>query len=238
VDALAERVDQLTQRLDALAQRVNEIAEQLVQLTRRVDALAERVDQLTQRLDALAQRVNEIAEQLAQLTRRVDALAQQVEQLTTQMNEMAKQFAQYRRDTDQLKGMLLEMRYVQRPYVYFKELIRRARTLTVDELYDLLESIGLTEMEMRDVLDCDAVISGRNPEDGSPTYLLLEASWRIDLDDVERASRRAALLSRAGLAVIPVVAGYSARPSALEEALRLNVRCVLDNRNYESGETA
>jgi chromosome segregation ATPase len=245
VDVLAERVDQLTQRVDALAQRVEEIAAQLAQLTRRVDALAERVDQLTQRVDALAQRVEEIAEQLAQLTRRVDALAervdqlaQQVEQLTKQMNEMARQFAQYRRDTDQLKGMMLEMRYAQRPYAYFKDLIRRARTLSVDELYDLLEGLNLTEAEVRDVVECDALIFGRDPEDGKPTYLLLEASWTIDLEDVERASRRAALLSRAGLTVLPVVAGYAARPNILEEAARRNVRCVFDGRNRESDEVA
>jgi uncharacterized protein YoxC len=245
VDALTERVDQLTQRVDALAQRVEEIAEQLAQLTRRVDALAERVDQLTQRVDALAQRVEEIAAQLAQLTRRVDALTervdqltQQVEQLTKQMNEMARQFAQYRRDTDQLKGMMLEMRYAQRPYAYFKDFIRRARTLSVDELYDLLEGLNLTEAEVRDVVACDALIFGRDPEDGKPTYLLLEASWTVDLEDVERASRRAALLSRAGLTVVPVVAGYAARPNILEEAARRNVRCVFDGRNRESDEVA
>ena len=266
VEEIAAQLAQLTRRVDALAQRVEEIAEQLAQLTRRVDALAERVDQLTQRVDALAQRVEEIAEQLAQLTRRVDALAQrveeiaeqlaqltrrvdaltervdqlaqQVEQLTKQMNEMARQFAQYRRDTDQLKGMMLEMRYAQRPYAYFKDFIRRARTLSVDELYDLLEGLNLTEAEVRDVVECDALIFGRDPEDGKPTYLLLEASWTIDLEDVERASRRAALLSRAGLTVVPVVAGYAARPNILEEAARRNVRCVFDGRNRESDEVA
>ena len=245
VDEIARQLEQLTRRVDALAQRVEEIAEQLAQLTRRVDALAERVDQLTQRVDALAQRVEEIAAQLAQLTRRVDALtervdqlAQQVEQLTKQMNEMARQFAQYRRDTDQLKGMMLEMRYAQRPYAYFKDLIRRARTLSVDELYDLLEGLNLTEAEVRDVVECDALIFGRDPEDGKPTYLLLEASWTVDLEDVERASRRAALLSRAGLTVVPVVAGYAARPNILEEAARRNVRCVFDGRNRESDEVA
>jgi len=266
VDEIARQLEQLTRRVDALAQRVEEIAEQLAQLTRRVDALAERVDQLTQRVDALAQRVEEIAEQLAQLTRRVDALAQrveeiaaqlaqltrrvdaltervdqlaqQVEQLTKQMNEMARQFAQYRRDTDQLKGMMLEMRYAQRPYAYFKDFIRRARTLSVDELYDLLEGLNLTEAEVRDVVECDALIFGRDPEDGKPTYLLLEASWTVDLEDVERASRRAALLSRAGLTVVPVVAGYAARPNILEEAARRNVRCVFDGRNRESDEVA
>jgi len=266
VDEIARQLEQLTRRVDALAQRVEEIAAQLAQLTRRVDALAERVDQLTQRVDALAQRVEEIAEQLAQLTRRVDALAQrveeiaaqlaqltrrvdaltervdqlaqQVEQLTKQMNEMARQFAQYRRDTDQLKGMMLEMRYAQRPYAYFKDFIRRARTLSVDELYDLLEGLNLTEAEVRDVVECDALIFGRDPEDGKPTYLLLEASWTVDLEDVERASRRAALLSRAGLTVVPVVAGYAARPNILEEAARRNVRCVFDGRNRESDEVA
>ena len=252
LDQREQQIDELAQLMKQLALRVDEIARQLEQLTRRVDALAQRVEeiaeqlaQLTRRVDALAQRVEEIAEQLAQLARRVDALAervdqlaQQVEQLTKQMNEMARQFAQYRRDTDQLKGMMLEMRYAQRPYAYFKDLIRRARTLSVDELYDLLEGLNLTEAEVRDVVECDALIFGRDPEDGKPTYLLLEASWTIDLEDVERASRRAALLSRAGLTVVPVVAGYAARPNILEEAARRNVRCVFDGRNRESDEVA
>ncbi len=232
-------------RLDQREQQIDELAQLMKQLALRVDEIARQLEQLTRRVDALAQRVEEIAEQLAQLTRRVDALAervdqlaQQVEQLTKQMNEMARQFAQYRRDTDQLKGMMLEMRYAQRPYAYFKDLIRRARTLSVDELYDLLEGLNLTEAEVRDVVACDALIFGRDPEDGKPTYLLLEASWTIDLEDVERASRRAALLSRAGLTVLPVVAGYAARPNILEEAARRNVRCVFDGRNRESDEVA
>ena len=252
LDQREQQIDELAQLMKQLALRVDEIARQLEQLTRRVDVLAQRVEeiaaqlaQLTRRVDALAQRVEEIAEQLAQLALRVDALAelvdqlaQQVEQLTKQMNEMARQFAQYRRDTDQLKGMMLEMRYAQRPYAYFKDFIRRARTLSVDELYDLLEGLNLTEAEVRDVVECDALIFGRDPEDGKPTYLLLEASWTVDLEDVERASRRAALLSRAGLTVVPVVAGYAARPNILEEAARRNVRCVFDGRNRESDEVA
>ena len=232
-------------RLDQREQQIDELAQLMKQLALRVDEIARQLEQLTRRVDVLAQRVEEIAAQLAQLTRRVDALAervdqlaQQVEQLTKQMNEMARQFAQYRRDTDQLKGMMLEMRYAQRPYAYFKDLIRRARTLSVDELYDLLEGLNLTEAEVRDVVACDALIFGRDPEDGKPTYLLLEASWTIDLEDVERASRRAALLSRAGLTVVPVVAGYAARPNILEEAARRNVRCVFDGRNRESDEVA
>ena len=232
-------------RLDQREQQIDELAQLMKQLALRVDEIARQLEQLTRRVDVLAQRVEEIAAQLAQLTRRVDALtervdqlAQQVEQLTKQMNEMARQFAQYRRDTDQLKGMMLEMRYAQRPYAYFKDLIRRARTLSVDELYDLLEGLNLTEAEVRDVVACDALIFGRDPEDGKPTYLLLEASWTVDLEDVERASRRAALLSRAGLTVVPVVAGYAARPNILEEAARRNVRCVFDGRNRESDEVA
>ena len=232
-------------RLDQREQQIDELAQLMKQLALRVDEIARQLEQLTRRVDVLAQRVEEIAAQLAQLTRRVDALtervdqlAQQVEQLTKQMNEMARQFAQYRRDTDQLKGMMLEMRYAQRPYAYFKDFIRRARTLSVDELYDLLEGLNLTEAEVRDVVACDALIFGRDPEDGKPTYLLLEASWTVDLEDVERASRRAALLSRAGLTVVPVVAGYAARPNILEEAARRNVRCVFDGRNRESDEVA
>jgi hypothetical protein len=51
------------------------------------------------------------------------------------------------------------------------------------------------------------IVRGLTREDRRPVYLVVEASATVDDEDVERAARRAALLTRAGVETIPVVAG-------------------------------
>jgi hypothetical protein len=43
--------------------------------------------------------------------------------------------------------------------------------------------------------------------DGTQVYLVVEVSWGVGPYDVECAARRAALLGRIGVAVMPVVTG-------------------------------
>ena len=54
-------------------------------------------------------------------------------------------------------------------------------------------------------------------------YLVVEVSWSVDTEDVERAARRAARLSKTGLPVLPVVAGETVRSPAAELAQTLQV---------------
>jgi len=60
-------------------------------------------------------------------------------------------------------------------------------------------------------------------------YLIVEASWTVDLSNVERAARRAGCLAKSGLLVLPVVAGEMVRPSAAELARKLGVWQATDS---------
>jgi len=60
-------------------------------------------------------------------------------------------------------------------------------------------------------------------------YLIVEASWTVDLSNVERTARQAGCLARSGLLVLPVVAGEMVRPSAAELAQKLEVWQVTDS---------
>lgn len=55
---------------------------------------------------------------------------------------------------------------------------------------------------------------GRRQEDRAEVYLVVEVSWGVDTNGVERATRRAALLARAGVTPMPVVAGQWVTPEA------------------------
>ena len=76
----------------------------------------------------------------------------------------------------------------------------------------------------------DLVVQGRRREDGAEVALLVEVSWGIGPHDVERAAERAALLTRAGFSVLPVVAGRMITSEAVELARRRQVWQMLDGQ--------
>jgi len=229
---LAERVDQLaeaqrvlTERVDRLAERFDQLADALRMLTERVDRLAEgqrvlteRLDRLTERVDALAERLDRLTERVDRLTERVDGLAERMGQLvealvalTENVERLAQIQADMLTDVAKLKGSDMERRYRERPFAYFARIVRGAHTMTGDELIAFLghavERGHISADEEDEILLADAVVRGRRREDGAEVYLVVEVSWGVGVDDVRRASERAATLAKTGVASIPVVAG-------------------------------
>src|SRR4030095_384923 len=151
---------------------------------------------LTDELLALPEQVGVLTEQMTMLTVQVTALARSVQTLTD--------------DVGDLKGRNLEADYRTKGPAYFGRLIRRPHVLTSDELVTLLEDARehgvLSDVEVQELYDADLVVRGRHAVDGTQMYLVVEVSWGVGPYDVERAARRAALLGRIGVAVLPVVA--------------------------------
>jgi hypothetical protein len=152
---------------------------------------------LTDELLALPEQVGVLTAQMTALTIQVTALAQSVQTLTD--------------DVGAFKGRSLEADYRTKGPAYFGRLIRRPHVLTSDELVTLLEDARehgvFSDAETQELYDADLVVRGRRAVDGTEVYLVVEVSWGVGPYDVERAARRAALLARIGVAVIPVVAG-------------------------------
>jgi hypothetical protein len=101
-------------------------------------------------------------------------------------------------------------------------MVRRAHVLSPDELTSLLEDAidrgALAEDQAEDVSLADVIVRGRRHSDGAEVFLVVEVSWGIGPQDVERATRRAALLAHAGSPALPVVAGKWATPEAAQLA--------------------
>lgn len=209
------------QRL-AEAQRRTE--DRLAELTERVDALAQRVDALAMRVDALAQ---ELADRIGDLVEAQQHTELNLAQLALDVRDLARRY-------DPLVGDLIERRYRHHGYGYFGRIARRLQLLSFQELSDLLEDAvedGILALDdANEVRLADGVWRGRRRDDGSDTYLVVEASRGVGVEDVTRAYRRAQLLARTGIAALGVVAGESVTDEAARAAQDFGVWQVTDGQ--------
>ncbi len=117
-----------------------------------------------------------------------------------------------------VKRRLLEIDYRTKGPAYFGRIIRRAHVLSQDELTALVgEAVDkgtLSDEQADEIYQADVIVRGRRREDSAEVFLIVEVSWGVGTNDVERATRRAAFLARTGVTTIPVVAGQWVTPEA------------------------
>jgi len=196
---------------------------------------------LTEELLALPQIVHDLSEaqqrteqQIAQLVEAQQRTEQQIAQLVEAQRRTERQIVRLQDDVGELKGIVLEQRYRTRAFAYFSRLVRRTHALMEDELVSLLEEAVargvLSEDGMDEIARADVVVRGQQRDGSGEVYLVVEVSWGVGSGDVERAVRRAALLSQTGLHTMPVVAGERITDEAAELARAMRAWQVLDGR--------
>ena len=223
---LAEAIKQLTLRFEE-AQRRNderfaELAEAIRQLTLRFEEAQRRNDERFEE----AQRSNdERFAELAEFQRRTDErfaeLAEAIRQLTLRFEE-----AQQRNDNQfaDIRGKLLEIEYRNKIGAIFGGRLRKPRVVDAGDVWDMLRD-QLGEAEIRRIVAADLIVRGgllRAQGEGE-LWLVVEVSSVIDRNDVARAAERAALLRKAGLMVVPVVAGQRLTQGAVTLAEEFGV---------------
>jgi predicted transcriptional regulator len=229
LDTLAARVEELAQaqvrteaRLDALAARVEELAQAQARTEARLDALAARVEELAQaqvrteaRLDALAARVDALAARVEELTQAQFHLEKQLSELAAAqlrteqaVADLARSQKEMERRLNEVIGDNIARRYREHAGAYFGKWLKSIRVVSPNDLREDLEQ-RLTEAEVDDLMLTDVLINGRlRHREGMPEiWLVIEASYTIDRNDVRRAEERAGLMRRAGYRAMPVVAG-------------------------------
>ncbi len=133
------------------------------------------------------------------------------------------------RDVAELKGSDRERYYRERASAIFGRFLRRVRLVDFSELYEQLDQQEpLSEEELMEISQLDAVVEGRRKRDGTPVLLAIEASWSLYPDDVERAFHRARIIAKRGYTVYPVIAGKYANEGVIEVAEQAGVLVVLD----------
>lgn len=153
-----------------------------------------------------------LGEEILSLPGLIRDLIKVVEEMNKRLYRVEQDVEVLKADVASLKGESLERKYRERPFVYFRRILRKPKILTDSELDDLLSTAladgALTEEDVEEISRLDAVVRGRRISDDRVAYLAVEISTKIDDRDVERAVRQARLLEKIpGVIAVPVVAG-------------------------------
>jgi len=167
--------------------------------------------------DANFARIDSVLERLADAQARTE---QSLQELTAVVRGLVIR-------TDRHEGDLLELRFQRRLPSYLGLYLRRAKVLQPADLLDEVEA-KLDRPEVEDHLRADVLAHGL--VDDKPTYVIGEVSYTADADDVERAARRAALLRKADLPAIGLVACESVHPQTIAYAREQGVRVWASGR--------
>ena len=190
------KVSELAEAQSRTEAKVSELAEAQSRTEAKVSELAEGQARLTEAQSRLEGRVSELAVAQSRTEAKVSDLAVALGSLTTTVERLSIR-------TDAVVGRTFELQFRDRLSSYLGRFLRRSKLLRNDEVLDAIESV-LDSEECDEVLRVDAIASGL--VDGVPSHVVVEVSSTGDTDDVVRAERRAAILRKAGMVAIPVVA--------------------------------
>lgn len=198
---LRERVDANAARIDAA---LATLAEAQVQAEARLAGVEDRLERAEARLAGVEDRLARLEAVVAELVAAIKGLAIR---------------------SDRHEGTLLELKFRDRLPSYLGRYLRRAKVLQPADLLDEVEP-SLESAEVDDFLRADVLAQGT--VNGEPTYVIGEVSYTADASDVERAARRAALLRKASLPAVGLVACAAVHPQTVAYAREQGVRVWAD----------
>jgi hypothetical protein len=187
--------------------KVAELAEAQSRTEVKMAELAEAQGRTEVKMAELAEGQSRLFEAQTRTEQQVKTLADAMQRLTIR--------------TDAVVGHTFEIRLRDRLTAYLGRFLRRGKVVGNDMLLDAIEPSVTTE-EIDDFLRADIVAKGL--VDGVETYVVVEVSSTGDTKDIVRAERRAAILRKAGLAAIPLVACSAILPESLAFAHQSGVR--------------
>ena len=190
--------------------KVSELAEAQSRTEAKVSELAVAQSRTEAKVSELAvaqsrteAKVSELAEGQGRLTDAQSRLEGKVSELAVALGSLTNTVERLSIRTDTVIGRTFELQFRDRLSSYLGRFLRRSKLLRNDEVLDAIDSV-LESEECDEVLRVDAIASGL--VDGVLSHVVVEVSSTGDTDDVVRAERRAAILRKAGMAAIPVVA--------------------------------
>ncbi len=216
-------------------ERLSATVDQLVQAQARTEAQVRALTEAQARTEAEFREYREASEaRFARIEAALDRLTEAQARTEQTLQALIAAHQELETRVGRMDGDLLEIRYERRATAYFGRVLRRVRVVEVPELLDTLEA-RLTPEEVDELLNLDLLVVGRprRPEAMSETevWLAVEISAQVDMEDVERALERAALLRKAGYFAIPTVAGREATSIAEAAAQQQGVLLFRDGRS-------
>jgi predicted RNase H-like nuclease (RuvC/YqgF family) len=220
VDKLEERQTRLEERQDRLEKKVDKLVEEVAGLKQDVDILKKDVDTLKKDVDTLKKDVDTLKKDVDTLKKDVDILKKDVDILKKDVDILKK-------DVAYLKGSDRERWYRDRAHAVFGRVILKGKPFeerAAEILWDAYKRGHISKEERDEVLSADLLWSGER--DGKFVVLVVEVSFTISQDDVERAKKRAEILRKLGILAIPVVGGVE-----IGKDVKLDdVVCIVDGK--------
>ena len=214
-------------RIEQTANRALEVAERALQTAERANEIAERAQQTSER----TQQTSEHAQQTAEHALQVALETRDI------VNDMQKRLTRVEADVADLKGMSMELMARKLLPGVLGKLVRKLRVYEPDEFYRVMEEADLLSADdIAEVASADAFAHGQLRSNDTPRWFVVEASWGLGIKDVERAARRAAILTQNGAPAIGTVLGRRITADARKRAQQLGVLVVVNGapRNPEA----
>jgi chaperonin cofactor prefoldin len=196
------------------------LSEDLLNLPPKFDRLEKKVDRLEEDFSKLRDDVNKLRDDVNKLIDRVDRIENRVDRLEKKVDKLEK-------DVAYLKGSDRERWYRDRAHAIFGKVILKGRPFeekAAEILWEACKKGQISKEERDEVLSADLLWSGER--EGEFVVLVVEVSFTISQDDVERAKKRAEILRKLGILAIPVVGGVEIG----KDVKRDDVVCIVDGK--------
>lgn len=226
-----QQIADLTAAQQRTEQRMDRVEQAIVDLTTAQQRTEQQIAELTASQQRAEQRLGGVEKAITELV----AAQQRTEQNVERIDKTLRRFETELRAT---RGTELEQRYRLHAGGYFGKWLRRIKVIhphgVMPEFEELLDS-RLSDEEVDDILLLDVILRGnlKRPATRPEIYLAMEVSVTIEAYDIQRAQARSALLRKAGLPAIPVVAGERIDEEA-DDLARMTPIVVIQN-GHSSG---
>ena len=220
-----ERFDRLENALTQLAAGMEELRQVVQRLTIGQEELRAGQEALRAEMRQEIETLKAGQEQLrAEMHREIGRLDERYNQLREVVNGILKDLAV-------LKGSDRERYYRERAPAIFGLHLRKVRLLDMGDLLDEIATrIQLSPEEEKELLSADGIFYALKKTTREPIYVVLEVSWVVDSNDLERVLRRAQILQRAGYPAVPVLGGVEVVDEVKQAAQAGQVVLVSDGQ--------
>jgi chromosome segregation ATPase len=227
IDRIEYKVDKLEERTSRIEERQARSEERQVRLEERQARLEEKQDRLEKKVDKLEEDVFGLKQDVDTLKKDVDTLKKDVDILKKDVDILKKDVDILKKDVAYLKGSDRERWYRDKAHAVFGRLVLKGKPFeekAAEILWDAYKRGQISKEERDEVLSSDLLWSGER--DGKFIVLVVEVSFTISQEDVERAKKRAEILRKLGILAIPVVGGVE-----LGKEVKLDdVVCIVDGK--------
>ena len=227
-ETFARFVEQTNLALAQLNADVTELKISVARLTEGQDRLTEGHNRLTAGQDRLTEGQDRLTAGQDRLTEGHNRLTEGQDRLTAGQNRMSGQLNNLIGSDYERRAARVVLRRLKRHFnIDPSEILRSSTALGNPDVTNLLSRVVdagiVSEDEAEDLELADIIVRGQDPG-GVTVHVVAEVSITIHEEDIERASRRAAVLESAtGGTTHAVVVGESASPASLEIAAQEKV---------------